>query len=84
MQEDVPAAVAFCEQQIQRILIGNTTVWDLTMTGGLWRVTGSDVAKAAAAAPGVPLSLKNDKDRVRKYNSGSLVQRGNSNIKSRE
>jgi DNA polymerase delta subunit 1 len=46
------AAIAFVEAQSRRLLTGGVTHWDLTMTGGLWRVTGQQVAAAAAAIGG--------------------------------
>ncbi len=49
MQGDVPGAVLFVEREITRLLTGNVGVWELAMTGGLWRVTGQQLEKAAAA-----------------------------------
>jgi DNA polymerase delta subunit 1 len=52
MQRDVPGAVKFVEGQIARLLSGRVESWELVMTGGLWRVTGQQLEKAAAAAAG--------------------------------
>lgn len=49
LQSDVPAAVSFVEGEIMRLLTGHVGVWELAMTGGLWRVTGQQLEKAAAA-----------------------------------
>jgi DNA polymerase delta subunit 1 len=49
MEGDVPAAVAFVEREIARLVTGNVGAWELAMTGGLWRVTGQQLEKAAAA-----------------------------------
>jgi hypothetical protein len=35
--------------QIYRLLSGRVELWELIMTGGLWRRTGQQVAAAAAA-----------------------------------
>jgi hypothetical protein len=50
MQRDVPGAVKYAEGQIARLLSGRVELWELVMTGGLWRVTGQQLEKAAAAA----------------------------------
>lgn len=52
MHRDVPGAVAFSEGQIARLLSGRVEMWELAMTGGLWRVTGQQLAAAAAAGDG--------------------------------
>lgn len=52
IQGDVPAAVSFVEGEITRLLTGHVGVWELAMTGGLWRVTGQQLERAAAAAAG--------------------------------
>lgn len=49
-QEDIPGALEFAKRQIRRLLGGQTELWELALTGGLWRVTGQQVAQAAAAA----------------------------------
>lgn len=49
MRSDVPGAVSFVEGEIQRLLTGHVSVWELAMTGGLWRVTGQQLERAAAA-----------------------------------
>lgn len=53
MQHDVAGAVAFVQQHVALLLSGALEPWHCTMTGGLWRVTGQQVA-AAAAADGRP------------------------------
>lgn len=50
MQRDAPGAVSYVEGQIARLLSGRVELWELVMTGGLWRVTGQQLEKAAAAA----------------------------------
>jgi hypothetical protein len=50
MQRDVLGAVKFVEAQIARLLSGRVELWELVMTGGLWRVTGQQLERAAAAA----------------------------------
>jgi hypothetical protein len=50
MQRDVTGAVKYVEGQIARLLSGRVELWELVMTGGLWRVTGQQLEKAAAAA----------------------------------
>lgn len=50
MHSDVAGAVAFVERQVARLLSGRVGVWELVMTGGLWRVTGQQLEAAAAAA----------------------------------
>ena len=40
LQEDVNAAVEYAEGQIRRLLSGQVELWELPLTGGLWRVTG--------------------------------------------
>lgn len=49
MQEDVQAAVSFVESEVRRLLLGKVELSELVMTGGLWRVTGQQVANAASA-----------------------------------
>lgn len=39
-------------RQIRRLLSGRCEVGELVMTGGLWRVTGQQIAAAAAAGAG--------------------------------
>ena len=34
------AAVEYAEGQIRRLLGGQVELWELPLTGGLWRVTG--------------------------------------------
>ncbi|GIL72478.1 hypothetical protein Vretifemale_2820 [Volvox reticuliferus] len=52
MKDDVEAAVSYAEGQIWRLLSGRVELGELAMTGGLWRITGQQVAAAAAAAEG--------------------------------
>ena len=52
LRSDVPGAVSFVQGEITRLLTGHVGVWELAMTGGLWRVTGQQLEKAAAAAAG--------------------------------
>lgn len=42
-QEDVRGAVEYAEGQIRRLLSGQVELWELPLTGGLWRVTGAQV-----------------------------------------
>lgn len=42
----------FALSQIRRLLSGQVELWELALTGGLWRVTGAQVAAQAAAADG--------------------------------
>lgn len=50
MRRDISSALSFAEGEIARLLSGKVEVWELAMTGGLWRVTGQQLAAAAAAA----------------------------------
>lgn len=50
MDEDVASAVSYVEEQGRRLLSGRVSIWELIMTGGLWRVSGQQVERAAAAA----------------------------------
>ena len=43
LQEDVKAAVEYAEGQIRRLLSGQVELWELPLTGGLWRVTGGNI-----------------------------------------
>lgn len=56
MQRDVASAVSYVESEITRLLTGHVGVWELAMTGGLWRVTGQQLAAAAAAGEHKSLS----------------------------
>lgn len=40
LQENVKTAVEYAEGQIRRLLSGQVELWELPLTGGLWRVTG--------------------------------------------
>ena len=48
MENDVSGAVQFAESEIRRLLSGRVEMNELVMTGGLWRVTGEQVERAAA------------------------------------
>ena len=37
------AAVEYAEGQIRRLLGGQVELWELPLTGGLWRVTGGSL-----------------------------------------
>ena len=43
-QEDVKGAVEYAQSQIRRLLSGQVELWELPLTGGLWRVTGQEIA----------------------------------------
>jgi DNA polymerase delta subunit 1 len=47
MQDDVDAAVEFAKAQIRRLLSGRCELWELVMTGGLWRMSGQEVERVA-------------------------------------
>ena len=47
LQEDVKGAEEFVKGEITRLLSGRCEAWEMVMTGGLWRVTGQQVASAA-------------------------------------
>ncbi|KAK9916419.1 hypothetical protein WJX75_002409 [Coccomyxa subellipsoidea] len=65
MQEDMTGAVEYAEGQIRRLLSGQVELWELPLTGGLWRVTGAQVAQAAAAdgAPGAASAVSEEEVR---------------------
>jgi DNA polymerase delta subunit 1 len=48
MHNDVGGAVSFAEAEIRRLLSGKVEVYELVMTGGLWRITGDQIDHAAA------------------------------------
>ena len=50
VDRDLPAAQAHAASEIHRLLSGGVDMGELVMSGGLWRVTGKDIAKAALAA----------------------------------
>ncbi|KAK9810365.1 hypothetical protein WJX72_009511 [[Myrmecia] bisecta] len=52
MQDDVKGAVEFVEGEVRRLLSGRCELWEMVMTGGLWRVTGQQVERAAAVQEG--------------------------------
>lgn len=39
------SAVEYAEGQIRRLLSGQVELWELPLTGGLWRVTGAQVTE---------------------------------------
>lgn len=41
VQESVPLAVQFVENEIRRLLEGGCELSEMVMTGGLWRITGN-------------------------------------------
>lgn len=45
MDGDVSGAVDFVCDKIQRLLSGDYGIWHFIMTGGLWRVTGTQVPR---------------------------------------
>ena len=50
VDRDLPAAQEHAASEIHRLLSGGVDIGELVMSGGLWRVTGKDIAKAALAA----------------------------------
>jgi len=50
MYNDVQSALEFCTKEIKRLLLGEVDLFELIMTGGLWRISGEQIDKAAAAA----------------------------------
>ena len=50
LERDLPAAQEHAASEIHRLLSGGVDIGELVMSGGLWRVTGKDIAKAALAA----------------------------------
>lgn len=47
MKNDVDGALQFAKGEIYRLLSGNVDMYELIMTGGLWRVSGDQVERAA-------------------------------------
>lgn len=47
LHECCRGAVAFVEGEVRRLLSGHVSLWELVMTGGLWRITGQQLEKAA-------------------------------------
>lgn len=47
MLDNVSTAVEFVKEKIKQLLSGECGIWHLIMTGGLWRVTGSQVSTCA-------------------------------------
>ena len=39
------------EGEVRRLLSGQAELWELIMTGGLWRVSGKEIRDAAEGAP---------------------------------
>ncbi|DBA67150.1 TPA: hypothetical protein ACH3X2_001471 [Trebouxia sp. C0005] len=52
MQDDVTAASKYVEGEVRRLLAGSCEAWEMVMTGGLWRLTGQQIAGAAAEGEG--------------------------------
>ena len=52
MQNDSQGAFVFVQKEIYRLLSGGVRMDELTMTGGLWRVTGEQVQERAAGNSG--------------------------------
>ncbi|KAL0056285.1 hypothetical protein WJX82_009537 [Trebouxia sp. C0006] len=52
MQDDVTAASKYVEGEVRRLLGGSCEAWEMVMTGGLWRLTGQQIAGAAAEGEG--------------------------------
>jgi DNA polymerase delta subunit 1 len=52
VQQNTPAAVEHACAEIRRLLSGGVDIGELVMTGGLWRHTSKDIARAAAAEAG--------------------------------
>jgi DNA polymerase delta subunit 1 len=52
MRGDAEAAAAFAEGEVRRLLEGRTSARELALTGGLWRVTGEQIAERAAGEGG--------------------------------
>jgi DNA polymerase delta subunit 1 len=50
MHDDNQGAIDLVERQVRRLLTGDVTIWELAMTGGLWRLTGDQVMRAAIQA----------------------------------
>jgi DNA polymerase delta subunit 1 len=50
VDRDLAAAQAHAASEIHRLLSGGVDIGELVMSGGLWRITGKDIAKAALAA----------------------------------
>ena len=50
LDRDLPAAQEHAAAEIHRLLSGGVDIGELVMSGGLWRVTGKDIAKAALVA----------------------------------
>ena len=45
------AAVEWVQSEVGRLLSGRCELWELVMTGGLWRISGKEIASAAEGAP---------------------------------
>jgi len=54
VQEDVSGAVRFVETEVRRLLEGGCELSEMVMTGGLWRLTGQQLEKAASSAASDP------------------------------
>lgn len=54
--------MAWVEGEVRRLLSGQAELWELIMTGGLWRVSGKEIRDAAEGppppgSPCIPISL---------------------------
>lgn len=57
MHQDISAALKFAKSEIYRLLSARVEVWELIMTGGLWRVTGQQIERGAAAGDATGMAL---------------------------
>jgi hypothetical protein len=73
MQQDVGAAVALVEREVRRLLSGQAEAWELAMTGGLWRITGQQIDKAAAGGLGLRVGAGDPADVGKLFSSAVLV-----------
>eukprot|EP00803_Ostreobium_quekettii_P009207 evm.model.scf_772EXC.4 EVM.evm.TU.scf_772EXC.4 scf_772EXC:31453-42840(-) len=83
MENDVPGAVRYVSEEIQRLLSGDYGIWHTIMTGGLWRVTGQQIEKAAlegdaedgAQGPHTALAVRlQQRDPDHKFSLGERLQ----------
>jgi hypothetical protein len=49
IDDDVQGAGQWVRDEIWQLLVGGVSIGELAMTGGLWRLTGQQVEKAAGA-----------------------------------
>ncbi|GMH36104.1 hypothetical protein BSKO_03972 [Bryopsis sp. KO-2023] len=85
MEGDVTLATKYVKQQVKKLLTGEYGIWHLIMTGGLWRVTGSQIENAAALesnptdeevrGPHASLAVRiQQRDPTRKFSLGERLQ----------